>query len=77
MLRSKAIPNTRKITPINLPSLFSSTLLATRDPDMAPTTAAQPAINAALTITSLFKKCPIAPDPAIKNIIIREVPIAV
>ena len=54
-MRNIAIPNTIKITPINLPSLFSSTLLATTDPDTTPIIAPKPAINAALTITSLFK----------------------
>jgi len=46
-LRNIAIPNTIKITPINLPSLFSSTLLATTDPDTAPIIAPKPAINTA------------------------------
>jgi len=71
------VPNITIMTPINLPSLSSLILLATRAPDTDPTTAAEPATSAALKTISLLRICPIDPEPEMKNIIRREVPIAV
>ena len=72
-----AIPSMTIIMPITLPSLYSSILFAINEPDTAPMMAAEPATNAAPEINSSLRICPMAPEPEIKNIIIRAVPTAV
>ena len=70
-------PKSVMIKPISLPSLSSSILFAKKEPDIAPINAPIPANIATDVTSSPLRPWAIAPDPAIKNIIRRDVPIAV